>query len=130
MAPRPSRGEEPPCPFAPSHFLDGLSRGIRRSGQDRSDGSQTCSVFAATGAESRRPDAVGTQIVSNAAVAFVPRANVVGSGDYKMAAGSRSDAFLFDFDGIKSLFDTSGKRNLTARQHSWTTASHDYHAAA
>jgi hypothetical protein len=31
-------------------------------------------------------------------------------------AGSRSDAFYFDFDfdGIKNLFDTSGNRNFTA----------------
>ena len=28
-------------------------------------------------------------------------------------AGSRSDAFFFDFDGIKNLFDISGKRNFT-----------------
>lgn len=68
----------------------------------------------ATGAESRKPEAVGTKIVSNAAVSFGTQANVVSSGDYKVAAGSRSDAFFFDFDGIKSLFDTSGKRNFTA----------------
>jgi hypothetical protein len=29
-------------------------------------------------------------------------------------AGSRSDAFYFDFDGIKNLFDISGNRNFTA----------------
>jgi hypothetical protein len=28
-------------------------------------------------------------------------------------AGSRSDAFFFDFDGIKNLFDIRGKRNFT-----------------
>lgn len=78
------------------------------------DGSQTYSVFMATGAESRKPEAVGTKIVSDAAVSFAPQANVVGSGDYQVAAGSRSDAFFFDFDGIKNLFDTSGKRNFTA----------------
>ncbi|MEV0136813.1 DUF4331 family protein [Dactylosporangium sp. NPDC050688] len=77
------------------------------------DGSQTYSVFMATGAESRRPEAVGTEIVSDAAVSFGPQANVVGRGDYLVAAGSRSDAFFFDFDGIKNLFDTSGKRNFT-----------------
>ena len=35
------------------------------------------------------------------------------SGAYTFFAGSRSDAFFFDFDGIKNLFDTSGKRNFT-----------------
>ncbi|MEV4290763.1 hypothetical protein AB0K40_35080 [Nonomuraea bangladeshensis] len=39
---------------------------------------------------------------------------MVSSGDYKIAADSRSDAFFFDFDGIKNLFDTSGNRNFTA----------------
>ena len=27
------------------------------------------------------------------------------AGDYTFFAGSRSDAFFFDFDGIKNLFD-------------------------
>ncbi len=68
----------------------------------------------ATGEESRSPEAVGTKIVSDAAVSFGPTANVVTSGDYTISAGSRSDAFFFDFDGIKNLFDTSGNRNFTA----------------
>jgi len=38
----------------------------------------------------------------------------VKAGDYTFFAGSRSDAFFFDFDGIKALFDTSGGRNFTA----------------
>jgi hypothetical protein len=82
-------------------------------GQPRPDGSQTYSVFAATGPASRDAEAVGTKIVSDADVSFGPRASVVRSGDYKVFAGSRSDAFFFDFDGIKNLFDTSGNRNFT-----------------
>ncbi|WP_381802994.1 DUF4331 family protein [Streptomyces niveus] len=78
------------------------------------DGSQTYSVYMAKGAESRKPEAVGTKIVSDAAVSFDAQANVVVSGDRKVAAGSRSDAFFFDFDGVQKLFDTSGKRNFTA----------------
>src|SRR5262245_65619518 len=35
------------------------------------------------------------------------------AGSIKFFAGSRSDAFFFDFDGIKNLFDTRGKRNFT-----------------
>ncbi|MFD5117051.1 MULTISPECIES: DUF4331 family protein [unclassified Streptomyces] len=88
------------------------------------DGSQTYSVFMATGTESRKPEAVGTKIVSDAAVSFDTQANVVMSGDYKVAAGSRSDAFFFDYDGVKNLFDTSGNRNFTAPhlsgQSPWT----------
>jgi hypothetical protein len=34
-------------------------------------------------------------------------------GSIRCFAGSRSDAFFFDFDGIKNLFDTRGKRNFT-----------------
>lgn len=78
------------------------------------DGSQTFDVFMATGEESRSPEATGTKIVSAADVSFGPTANVVTSGDHLIAAGSRSDAFFFDFDGIKNLFDTSGNRNFTA----------------
>ena len=42
-----------------------------------------------------------------------PKPNIIQSGPYTFFAGSRSDAFFFDFDGIKSLFDTRGKRNFT-----------------
>jgi hypothetical protein len=51
---------------------------------------------------------------------------VVSSGDYKVAAGSRSDAFFFDFDGIKTIFDLSDGNNFTAPrlvgQSPWTGA--------
>ena len=40
--------------------------------------------------------------------------NIVKSGAYTFFAGARSDAFFFDFDGIKNLFDTKGGRNFTA----------------
>ena len=39
--------------------------------------------------------------------------NIVKSGNYSFFWGTRSDAFFFDFDGIKNLFDTRGKRNFT-----------------
>src|ERR1700680_1671439 len=77
------------------------------------NGKQTFNVFLAKGAESRSPEAVGTKIVSDAEVSFGPNPNIVKAGDYTFFAGSRSDAFFFDFDGIKNLFDTSGKRNFT-----------------
>ena len=47
-------------------------------------------------------------------VSFGATPNIVKSGNYTFFAGSRSDAFFFDFDGIKNLFDTSGGRNFTA----------------
>jgi uncharacterized protein DUF4331 len=81
--------------------------------QAGADGSQTFSVFVATGAEAREAEAVGTKIVADAPVSFGPQAGIVAPGAYKVFAGSRSDAFFFDFDGITSLFDTSGKRNFT-----------------
>ncbi|WP_030452492.1 DUF4331 family protein [Herbidospora cretacea] len=78
------------------------------------DGSQTYTLRMATGDDARDPEATGTDIVTDAAVSFGPHANVIHSGAYTVAAGSRSDAFFFDFDGIKNLFDTSGNRNFTA----------------
>src|SRR5580698_7417018 len=77
------------------------------------NGRQTFSVYNATGAESRSPEAVGTKIVADAECSFGPTPNIVTSGPYTFFAGSRSDAFFFDFDGIKNLFDIRGKRNFT-----------------
>jgi hypothetical protein len=67
----------------------------------------------AKGAESRSPEAVGTKIIADAEVSFGTTPNIVKAGDYTFFAGARSDAFFFDYDGIKNLFDTSGKRNFT-----------------
>src|SRR5690242_9315012 len=52
------------------------------------NGRQTVDVFMATGPESRS----------------VGKPNIIRSGPYTFFAGSRSDAFFFDFDGIKNLF--------------------------
>jgi hypothetical protein len=46
-------------------------------------------------------------------VSFSTQASFITTGAYKVFAGARSDAFFFDLDGIKNLFDTSGKRNFT-----------------
>jgi uncharacterized protein DUF4331 len=77
-------------------------------------GKQTVSVFMAKGEEARSVEAVGTKIVSDAEVSFGGTPNIVKSGAYTFFAGARSDAFFFDYDGIKNLFDTSGGRNFTA----------------
>jgi Domain of unknown function (DUF4331) len=82
--------------------------------QPQEDGKQTVNVFLAKGEEARSAEAVGTKIIADAEVSFGATPNVVKVGDYKFFAGSRSDAFFFDFDGIKNLFDTSGGRNFTA----------------
>jgi hypothetical protein len=68
----------------------------------------------ASGEQSRSPEPVGDQIFTDVEVSFTGRPNVVTAGDITFAAGARSDAFFFDFDGIKNMFDTSGKRNFTA----------------
>jgi hypothetical protein len=78
------------------------------------DGKQTVSVFLARGDESRSAEAVGTQIFSDVEVSFGVEPNIATSGDITFFAGARSDAFFFDYDGIKNLFDTSGGRNFTA----------------
>lgn len=78
------------------------------------DGRQTFSVFIAKGNEARSPEAVGEKVVTDAEVSFGSTENLITSGPYTFFAGSRSDAFFFDFDGIQNLFDTSGGRNFTA----------------
>ncbi|CAN5561012.1 hypothetical protein BH11ACT7_BH11ACT7_01840 [soil metagenome] len=78
------------------------------------DGRQTVDVFLARGEQSRSPEPVGQQILTDVDVSFGPQPNVVTAGDITFAAGARSDAFFFDFDGIKNLFDISGTRNFTA----------------
>ena len=78
------------------------------------NGKQTVSVFMAKGEESRSPEAVGTKIITDAEVSFGPKPNIVKAGNITFFAGSRSDAFFFDYEGIKNLFDTRGGRNFTA----------------
>jgi hypothetical protein len=75
---------------------------------------QTVSVFVAKGPEARSAEVVGTKVIADADVAFGAEPNIVRSGATTFFAGARSDAFFFDFDGIKNLFDTSGGRNFTA----------------
>src|SRR3984957_4626827 len=77
------------------------------------DGQQTVNVFMARGEQSRSPEPVGEQIFTDVEVSFGAKPNVATAGDITFAAGARSDAFFFDFDGIKDLFDISGKRNFT-----------------
>ena len=80
----------------------------------RKNGIQTVNVFIANGAESRSVEAVGKKIFADAEVSFGPQPKIAKSGAYTFFAGDRSDAFFFDFDGIKNLFDTKGGRNFTA----------------
>ena len=88
------------------------------------NGRQTFDAWIATGPQARSAEAAGTKVVDGGDVSFGTVANVITSGPYKFFAGSRSDAFFFDYDGIKNLFDTSGGRNFTAPhpggQSPWT----------
>ena len=77
-------------------------------------GRQTVDVFLATDRDAESPEAVGEKIFEEVDVSFGETPNIVVSGPFTFCAGARSDAFFFDFDGIKSLFDTSGGRNFTA----------------
>jgi Domain of unknown function (DUF4331) len=78
------------------------------------NGRQTFDAFIATGHAARSAEAAGTKVVDGADVSFGTPPNIVTSGKYTFFAGRRSDAFFFDYDGIKNLFDTSGGRNFTA----------------
>ena len=58
-------------------------------------------------------EAVGEKIFSDVPVSFVgDEPHIATSGDFTFSAGARSDAFFFDFDGIKNLFDTSRQAQL------------------
>jgi hypothetical protein len=77
-------------------------------------GGQTFDAFIATGTEARSAEAAGTKVVDAGQVSFGSTPNIITAGDYTFFAGSRSDAFFFDYDGVKNLFDTNGGRNFTA----------------
>src|SRR6201987_75828 len=77
------------------------------------NGKQTVDVFVATGLESRSDEAGGRKIIADPEASFGANPKIIKSGPYTFFAGSRSDAFFFDLDGIKNLFDISGKRNFT-----------------
>ena len=78
------------------------------------DGAQTVDVYLAVDEEAEDPEAVGEKIFSAVEVSFGPTPHIATSEAFTFFAGARSDAFFFDFDGIKNLFDTSGGRNFTA----------------
>jgi len=78
------------------------------------DGRQTVDVFLATDDEAEEPEAVGSKIFDAVEVSFGKTPTIATSGSFTFFAGARSDAFFFDFDGVKELFDTSGGRNFTA----------------
>jgi hypothetical protein len=78
------------------------------------NGRQTFDAFIATGQDARSAEAAGAKVVDSADCSFGTTPNVVTSGRYTFFAGSRSDAFFFDYDGVNNLFDTSGGRNFTA----------------
>ncbi|WP_419419261.1 DUF4331 family protein [Legionella sp. D16C41] len=79
------------------------------------NGEQTFDVFLAQGQEAQSAEVVGKKIISAAKVSFGTKPNIVkADNNYTFFAGARSDAFFFDYDGIKALFDTSGGRNFTA----------------
>ena len=78
------------------------------------DGRQTVDVYLASNDEAQSDEAVGSRIFEGVEVSFGHTPNIVTSGSFTFFAGARSDAFFFDYDGIKNLFDTSGGRNFTA----------------
>lgn len=78
------------------------------------DGRQSVDVYLATDDGAESPEAVGERIFTGVEVSFGATPNIAVSDSFTFCAGARSDAFFFDFDGIKNLFDTSGGRNFTA----------------
>lgn len=77
-------------------------------------GRQTVDVYLAFGSDAESAEAVGERILESVPVSFGAEPAIARAGDIDVFAGARSDAFFFDFDGIKNLFDTTGGRNFTA----------------
>ncbi|WP_026357128.1 DUF4331 family protein [Mycobacterium sp. 141] len=88
------------------------------------DGRQTVDVYVASGDDAESPEAVGERIFTGVEVSFGREPVIARTDAYTFFAGARSDAFFFDFDGIKNLFDIRGGRNFTALhlsgQFPWT----------
>lgn len=78
------------------------------------DGQQTYSLYLASGDDAESAEAVGELMATSAEVSFGATPAITTSGEFTFFAGARSDAFFFDFDGIKNLFDITGGRNFTA----------------
>ena len=78
------------------------------------DGRQSATVYMATGDDAESPEELGEKIFDGVPVSFGKESMIADSNGYRFFAGSRSDAFFFDFDGIKNLFDITGGRNFTA----------------
>src|SRR5690348_9388750 len=78
------------------------------------DGRQTVDVYLASGDDAESPEAVGERIFTGVEVSFGREPVIARTSAYTFFAGARSDAFFFDFDGIKNLFDITGGRNFTA----------------
>lgn len=77
------------------------------------DGAQTVDVFLAVGEEAEEPQAVGEKIFDAVEVSLGKTPVIATHDGFTFFAGARSDAFFFDFDGVKNLFDISGGRNFT-----------------
>ena len=78
------------------------------------DGHQTVDVYVAMDEEARALEVTGERVFAGVEVSFGPVPNIVRSEGFTFFAGARSDAFFFDFDGIKNLFDITGGRNFTS----------------
>jgi hypothetical protein len=77
--------------------------------RDAADGRQTSTSIRRQALRPDSPEAAGTKIISESSGATP---NIVRAGDLTFFAGSRSDAFFFDFDGITKL--SRRGRNFTA----------------
>ncbi|MCP3757041.1 DUF4331 family protein [Streptomyces sp. TBY4] len=72
------------------------------------DGSQTATMYRATGTQARAHEAVGYEIFTDAPVGSGPEPAVVEAGPYRFSAGPRSDPFFADLDGIVKEFQWTG----------------------
>ncbi len=84
------------------------------------DGGQTVDVYLARGEEARSSRRASRSSRRRGLVRAQAQHRYLRRLTF--FAGARSDAFFFDFDGIKNLFDTTGNRNFTAPHFGWRIA--------
>ena len=76
---------------------------------DAADGGQSVTVRYCTGADARRPEALGDTLVEAAPVGRDDSAQPVRSGECRIFAGVRSDPFFADAEGALHGFEWTGQ---------------------
>lgn len=75
---------------------------------DSNDGTQTATVYYATGSQARQPEPAGEVLIEGTPVGFDEMAKAVEAGPYRLFIGVRSDPFFADGEGAFHNFQFTG----------------------